>query len=62
MSNALWIAFGLVLVVEGLGPLLAPTQWQSMVVRLSQQPSGHLRRMGGCLVVAGAVIVYMMTR
>ncbi|CAH0524474.1 DUF2065 domain-containing protein [Vibrio hippocampi] len=62
MTNALWIAFGLVLVVEGVGPLLAPTQWQSMVMKLSQQPSTSLRRMGGCLVVAGLVIVYMMTR
>ncbi|HFQ5065689.1 TPA: DUF2065 domain-containing protein [Vibrio vulnificus] len=61
MSNSLWVAFGLVLIVEGLGPLLAPRGWRNMVAQLSQQPDNQLRRIGGCLVVAGAVIAYMMS-
>ncbi|EGA67739.1 DUF2065 domain-containing protein [Vibrio brasiliensis] len=59
MSNALWLALGLVLIVEGLGPLLAPKGWRNMVAQLSQQPDEQLRRIGGCLVVAGAVIAYV---
>ncbi|MCZ4296345.1 DUF2065 domain-containing protein [Vibrio sinaloensis] len=59
MSNALWLAFGLVLIVEGLGPLLAPKGWRNMVAQLSEQPDNQLRRIGGCLVVAGAVIAYV---
>ena len=61
MSNSLWLALGLVLIVEGLGPLLAPRGWRNMVAQLSQQPDNQLRRIGGCLVVAGAVIAYMMS-
>ncbi|ASC58288.1 DUF2065 domain-containing protein [Vibrio vulnificus] len=61
MSNSLWLALGLVLIVEGLGPLLAPRGWRNMVAQLSEQPDNQLRRIGGCLVVAGAVIAYMMS-
>ena len=56
MSNSIWVAIGLVLIVEGLGPLIAPNGWRNMVAELSRQPDDHLRRIGGCLVVAGAVI------
>ncbi|AOW83710.1 DUF2065 domain-containing protein [Vibrio mimicus] len=59
MSHTLWVALGLVLIVEGLGPLLAPRGWRQMVSQLSQQPDNQLRRIGGCLVVAGAVIAYV---
>lgn len=62
MSHSIWMALGLVLVVEGLGPLLAPRGWREMVSQLSQQNDNNLRRIGGCLVVAGAVIAYMMYR
>ena len=60
MSKAIWMALGLVLVFEGLGPLLAPRGWREMVSQLSQQDDNSLRRIGGCLVVAGSVIAYMM--
>ncbi len=59
MSNSIWLAIGLVLIVEGLGPLIAPNGWRNMVAQLSQQPDAQLRRIGGCLVVAGAVIAFM---
>ncbi|WP_305416869.1 DUF2065 domain-containing protein [Photobacterium leiognathi] len=62
MLNTIWMALGLVLVVEGLGPLLAPRGWREMVSQLSQQNDNTLRRIGGCLVVAGTVIAYMMYR
>ncbi|EOU2464105.1 DUF2065 domain-containing protein [Vibrio navarrensis] len=61
MADSLWVALGLVLIVEGLGPLLAPRGWRSIVAQLSEQPDHQLRRIGGCLVVAGAVIAYMMS-
>ncbi len=48
MSNSIWLAIGLVLIVEGLGPLIAPNGWRNMVAQLSQQPDTQLRRIGGC--------------
>jgi len=62
MPDSLWIAFGLVLIAEGLGPLIAPDGWRQMVTQLSQQPNTQLRRIGGCLVVTGAVIAYWFIR
>ncbi|CAM2816826.1 DUF2065 domain-containing protein [Vibrio neptunius] len=61
MTNSLWMALGLVLIVEGLGPLIAPNGWRNMVSQLSEQPDNQLRRIGGCLVVAGAVIAYVFS-
>ena len=61
MSNSLWVALGLVLIVEGLGPLIVPNGWRNMVAQLSEQPDNQLRRIGGCLVVAGAVIAYVFS-
>jgi len=58
MSNSIWLAFGLVLVIEGLGPLIAPNGWRAMIAELSRQPDNQLRRIGGCLVVTGLVITY----
>ena len=60
MNKAIWLALGLVLILEGLGPLLAPRGWREMVSQLSQQNDNTLRRIGGCLVVAGSIIAYMM--
>ncbi len=62
MSEAIWIALGLVLIVEGLGPLLVPNRWRAMIVEMVRQPDAQLRRIGGCLVVAGFVIVFMLIR
>ncbi len=61
MSDSIWLAIGLVLIVEGIGPLIAPNGWRSMVAQLSEQPDNQLRCIGGCLVVAGAVIAFMMS-
>ncbi|MGF1684399.1 DUF2065 domain-containing protein [Photobacterium minamisatsumaniensis] len=60
MASSIWLALGLVLVFEGLGPLLAPQGWRNMVSQLSQQDDNTLRRIGGCLVAAGSVIAYRM--
>ena len=61
MSNSLWVALGLVLIVEGLGPLIAPNGWRNMVAQLSEQPDNQLWRIGGCLVVDGVVIAYVFS-
>ncbi|MCL9776354.1 DUF2065 domain-containing protein [Vibrio methylphosphonaticus] len=61
MSTSFWLAIGLVLIFEGLGPLLAPKGWRSMIGQLASQPDSQLRRVGGCLVVAGVVMVFMLS-
>ncbi|MFD2176533.1 DUF2065 domain-containing protein [Veronia pacifica] len=56
----LWMAIGIALMFEGLGPLLFPEKWRKMMMEMSQLPTPLLRRIGGCLVAAGITIAYMM--
>ena len=62
MNSTIWLALALVLVLEGLGPLLYPRAWRRMIATMSQLPDNLLRRFGGGLVVAGIVIYYMLTK
>ena len=59
MNPTIWMALGLVLVLEGLGPMLFPTVWRKMIGSLTTLPDPLLRRFGGGLVVAGCVIYYI---
>jgi len=60
MNSTIWLAVALVLIFEGLGPMLFPQAWRRMVQTFSQLPEPMLRRIGGGLVVAGCVIYYML--
>ncbi|MCL1143779.1 DUF2065 domain-containing protein [Shewanella gaetbuli] len=51
------MALALVLIVEGLGPLLAPQKWKKYLLELSSQNQNVLRRLGGSLVTAGIVLL-----
>ncbi|WP_172730821.1 DUF2065 domain-containing protein [Pluralibacter gergoviae] len=62
MNTTIWLALALVLVLEGLGPMLYPQAWRKMVAALSNLPDSLLRRFGGGLVVAGVVIYYMLMK
>ncbi|EJJ0545883.1 DUF2065 domain-containing protein [Cronobacter sakazakii] len=61
-NTTVLLALGLVLVVEGLGPLLFPRLWRRMILSVAQMPDTLLRRFGGGLVVAGIVIYYMLRK
>ncbi|MCA7013576.1 MULTISPECIES: DUF2065 domain-containing protein [Dickeya] len=60
MNVSIWLALGLVLIMEGLGPLLFPRIWRRMILTMAQLPDNILRRFGGGIVVAGCVIYYML--
>jgi len=50
-------ALALVLIIEGLGPLLFPNKWRRYLLQVSQQPSNQLRQIGGVLVVFGVLLL-----
>lgn len=58
MSEALWLAIGLMLLFEGIGPLLYPNRWANFMKNLAEEDPLVLRRIGGILCVVGAVIIY----
>lgn len=61
MNSTIWMALALVLVLEGLGPMLMPRVWRRMILEMTQLPDRLLHRFGGGLVVAGVVIYAMIS-
>ncbi|EGM68755.1 DUF2065 domain-containing protein [Shewanella sp. HN-41] len=55
------LAIALVLILEGIGPLLFPNKWRRYLNELSNQNQQVLRRIGGALVTAGAVILIIFS-
>ncbi|HBM9257606.1 TPA: DUF2065 family protein [Citrobacter freundii] len=62
MNSTILLALALVLVLEGLGPMLYPSAWKKMIFAMAQLPENILRRFGGGLVVAGVVVYYMLRK
>lgn len=46
MNSTILLALGLVLVLEGLGPMLYPKAWRKMIQAMTQLPDATLRRFG----------------
>ena len=50
-------ALAMVLIIEGVGPLLFPNKWRNYLLQISQQPSNQLRQIGGVLVIFGTLLL-----
>ena len=53
MADSLWAAFALVLVVEGLLPLVAPRFWRDSFAKLVTLTDGQLRFIGLASILIG---------
>ena len=60
MLETLFIALALVLIIEGIGPMLFPNKWQAYMRQMAEQPSHQLRSFGGVLVTIGVVCLFYM--
>jgi len=58
--DILLVAFALLLIVEGLGPMLFPNKWQRFIQQVAQQPLSQLRTMGGVMVIVGVITLYYL--
>jgi uncharacterized protein YjeT (DUF2065 family) len=56
-GNAWWLALGLVLVLEGLLPLLSPGGWRRVFTQMLSLRDGQIRFFGLISVAAGLLIV-----
>lgn len=56
--DSIWLAFAIFMILEGLGPLLIPKQWQNYLKAISEQDPESIRRLGGVFVVIGICILY----
>ena len=59
MSEAIWLALGLVLVLEGLLPLISPSGWRRVFTQMLGLRDGQLRFFGLLSVVLGALLVVL---
>ncbi|NRB25604.1 DUF2065 domain-containing protein [Shewanella sp.] len=55
------LALGIVLVIEGIGPLLFPNRWKAYLKEISNQNQQLLQRLGGGLVTAGIVLLIIFS-
>lgn len=53
----LWHSLAIVLIVEGVGPLLFPNRWQQYLRRIANEPVHSVRQMGMVLVGAGLLLM-----
>ena len=56
--DAWWLALGLMLVFEGLMPMLSPGRWRQLFEQLLQLQDGQIRFFGVFLVLLGLVVVW----
>jgi len=61
MWDTLWVALGLVLVIEGLMPALNPKAFKKTMTTIRELDEGSLRVMGLISMSIGAVVVYFLT-
>jgi uncharacterized protein len=59
-SDTLWLALGLVLMIEGLFPFLSPGRWRRMFTQILQLNDGQLRFFGMCSLIAGLVLIWLV--
>ncbi|MCB5187634.1 DUF2065 domain-containing protein [Methylobacillus caricis] len=57
MNSTLLLAFGLVLVIEGVLPLVAPKAWKQTFQRMVEMKDGQLRFVGLASMLVGLLIV-----
>ena len=55
------LALGIVLCIEGIGPLLFPNRWKAYLKEISNQNQQLLQRLGGGLVTAGIVLLIIFS-
>jgi len=60
-SDLLWPALALVLVIEGLMPLLAPRGWRRTFERILALSDGQLRFFGLCSVALGLMVLWLLS-
>ncbi|MGZ5047627.1 MAG: DUF2065 domain-containing protein [Usitatibacter sp.] len=61
MSDIVFAALALMLVIEGILPFTAPRLWRETFRRLTEMSDGQIRFAGLMSMVAGLVILFLAT-
>ncbi|MBH2019501.1 MAG: DUF2065 domain-containing protein [Burkholderiales bacterium] len=59
-TSMLWQALALLLIIEGLLPLVAPSAWRRMFERILGLSNGQIRFFGLCGIVIGLISLALL--
>jgi len=59
MTDTLLMAFGLVLIIEGLAPALFPNKWRTYLLKLAEQPITDIRNIGLFVLLLGVMVIWL---
>ncbi|PUE41580.1 DUF2065 domain-containing protein [Limnohabitans sp. Bal53] len=54
------MALGLMLILEGLLPMISPRSWRSLFVQMLQLEEGQIRFFGLLMVVFGLLVIWLL--
>lgn len=60
MADALWLALALVLVIEGLAPMINPAAWRRVFERILQLDETQLRLGGMGSILCGLLLIWFL--
>ncbi|MDD5241443.1 MAG: DUF2065 domain-containing protein [Sulfuricella sp.] len=60
MKTTLFLALGLMLVLEGILPFVAPSLWRDTFRRMTEMADGQLRFVGLTSMIGGLLLLYLI--
>ena len=54
-----YTVLGLVLIIEGMMPLMFPRIWQGYIRKLASEPIGAIRQVGAILFILGIIMLWL---
>jgi uncharacterized protein YjeT (DUF2065 family) len=60
-GETLWVAFGLMLVFEGIMPFVSPQGWRDKMAQLMVLQDGQIRFFGLVCVLAGVLMLWWLS-
>ena len=61
MLDTLLLALGLMLILEGLMPMISPFKWRRLFEQLLQLDDGQIRFFGMFMVIAGLLLFWIVS-
>lgn len=59
-SDTLWVAFGLMLIFEGIFPFMSPQGWRDKMAQLMVLQDGQIRFFGLVCVLGGLLMLWWL--
>ena len=60
MADAFWLALALVLVIEGLMPMISPSSWRRVFEQMLQLNDAQLRFAGMASILCGLLLIWVL--